>query len=78
MENKRKGMETQSAVWEIDLGQLTRYMKLVRAEPNQDETKALYGAVNIGTRFYQLDPLQPECIDYPGTDGKLYELADKR
>jgi hypothetical protein len=78
MEDKRKGKETQSAEWRDALDQLTRYLKLVRTEPNQDATQTLYGAVNIGThtRFYQLDAYQQECIDYPGTNGKVYELAD--
>ncbi|KAF2471331.1 uncharacterized protein BDR25DRAFT_325101 [Lindgomyces ingoldianus] len=67
IEGNRKGMESQPA----------QYMKLVRTERNQDPKRTLYGAVNIGTytRFYQLDPYEQECIDYPGTNGKCYELA---
>ncbi|KAI9787508.1 MAG: hypothetical protein M1839_000038 [Geoglossum umbratile] len=77
MEDKRKGMETQSAEWREALSQLTRYLKLVRAEKNQDAKQTLYGVVNMGTytRFYQLEHHEPECIDYPGTKGKPYELA---
>lgn len=77
MEDKRKGKETQPAEWRDAVAQLTRYLRLVRTEPRQDATHTLYGAVNIGsyTRFYQLDPDQQECIDYPGTNGKPYELA---
>ncbi|KAF2464528.1 uncharacterized protein BDR25DRAFT_154785, partial [Lindgomyces ingoldianus] len=77
MEDKRKGMESQTQHWALALDQLTRYMTLVRTEPGQDPTKTLYGAVNIGTysRFYQLDPYAQQCIDYPGTNGRHYELA---
>ena len=34
--------------------------------------------VNIGThtRFYQLDPYTYECIDYQGTNGKIFELKN--
>lgn len=77
MENKRKGKETQSSEWQKAVDQLTRYLKLVYVESNQDRIQTLYGAVIIGTytRFYQLDPNQAECIDYPGTNGKVYELV---
>lgn len=77
MEDKRKGKETQTSEWQKALEQLTRYLKLVRAESGQDRDQTLYGAVNIGTftRFYQLDPQESDCEDYPGTNGNYYELA---
>ncbi|KAI9764657.1 MAG: hypothetical protein M1840_008154 [Geoglossum simile] len=77
MEDKRKGTETQPAEWKEALTQLTRYLKLVRTEDKQDPNQTLYGALNMGTytRFYLLEPYEPECFDYPGTNGKPYELA---
>lgn len=41
-------------------------------------TQTLYGAVNIETytRFYLLDTYKQECINYPGTDGKVYGLGE--
>jgi hypothetical protein len=77
MENKRKGTESQPAQWREALEQLTRYLKLVRTEKNQDPDQPLYGALNMGTytRFYMLEPCEPECLDYPSTNGKPYELA---
>ena len=76
MEDKRKGKETQSAEWAHALEQLTTYLKLVRTEKGQNSDQTLYGAVNIGTytRFYQLEPYEQECEDYPGTNGKAFEL----
>jgi hypothetical protein len=78
MEDKCRGKETQSAQWRDALEQLTNYLRLVRAEPTQKPYEMLYGAVNIGTytRFYQLEPFKQDCVDYPGTDGKPYELAE--
>lgn len=77
MEDKRRGKESSPAEWAAALEQLTRYMTLVRAEPGQDHRRTLYGAVNIGThtRFYHLEAYQKQCDDYPGTNGKIYELA---
>jgi hypothetical protein len=77
MEDKRKVTETQPAEWREALSQLTRYLKLVRTEKNQDPQQTLYGAVNMGTytRFYQLEHHEPECVDCPGTNGNPYELA---
>ena len=78
MEDRRKGKETQSAEWQNAVEQLSSYLKLVRAEPKQDPKQTLYGAVNIGTftRFYQLDPDQPDSKNYTGTNGNYYELAN--
>lgn len=78
MEDKRKSFESQSSVWASAFDQLTRYMTLVCAEQYPDNEQTLYGAINIGTytRFYQLNPYKKECIDYPGTNGKCYELAE--
>ena len=77
MEDKRKGTETQPAEWKEALMQLTRYLKLVRTEDRQDPNQTLYGALNMGTytRFYLLEPYEPECSNYSGTNGKPYELA---
>ena len=75
--NKRKGLESQASQWADALRQHTTYLKFVRAESGQAD-QTLYGVVNIETytRFYQLDPNEHECIDYPGTDGNGYELAE--
>ena len=77
MEDRRKDTESSIVEWEKALGQLTTYLKLIRAEAQQDSTQTLYASVNIGTyiRFYQLDAYKVECIDFPGTNGKAFELA---
>ena len=71
--------ESQAAAWAIGLDQLTDYMKLVRTEEEgQKREEPLYGLLNIDTytRLYQLNDNEERCIDFPGTNGKTYELAE--
>ena len=64
--------------WATGLDQLTDYMKLVRTEEGQKREEPLYGLLNIDTytRLYQLNDNEERCIDFPGTNGKTYELAE--
>ena len=76
MEDKRRGKET-TAGWKGALDQLTRYMKLVRTEKDQDPTQTLYGVVNIGTytRFYKHEEGEDTCDDYPHHTEQPWELC---
>jgi len=76
--SKRKAKKSSGGGWKMGLSQLTKYMKLVRAERNQEADQDLYGAINIGThtRFYVLNHDEQICKDFPGTDGKVFELCD--
>lgn len=77
MTNRRGGRrEISTRAWAEGLVQLTDYLQLVRSEDGQDLQQTLYGAVDFGTRtrFYQWSRSETECTDYPGTNGKVFEV----
>ncbi|MCJ1441308.1 MAG: hypothetical protein MMC23_001794 [Stictis urceolatum] len=78
VEGRQRSSEAQWSDWETALAQLTEYLKLVRTESAKKHEQTLYGAACIGryTRFYQLNPSDQQCVNYPGTSGNLLELAE--
>ncbi|KAL9100089.1 MAG: hypothetical protein Q9163_004497 [Psora crenata] len=76
MENKRADYAGQSAVWARAVEDLAEYLDL---EMESSKPKFQVGLVAIGryVRFYWQVKIK-SLVDYPGTDGKAYEVRDDK
>lgn len=75
-EDMAAAYETSSATWTQAADQLVAYIRNNWAGDSQNGQDTVYGSVNIGryTRFYVLEESAPDLEDYPGTNGRLFEL----
>lgn len=75
MENKRAERATQNSAWEEAVEELVEYLDIERA--SKAKLNVQIGLVAIGRyiRFYRRLP-QDSLMDYPGTNGKPYEVRN--
>lgn len=78
IENKKKGYENQESKWVEAKTQLTKYLKLARADQfdRADNQITLYGIVGIGqyVRFYSFSPGEQEMDAFPSSAIDVYDI----